>query len=60
MVKLQKKDLVLLEGGGIDDSTICGFGAGLTFAAFFFGGPILGLYTASKAIGACAIALAFE
>ena len=60
METLQKQDLVQLEGGGLDDSTICGFAAGLTFAAFFFGGPVLGLYATSKAIGVCAIALAVE
>lgn len=60
MNTLQKEDLVQLEGGGIDDATICGFVSGLTFAAFFFGGPILGLYATSKAIGTCAIALAVD
>jgi len=60
MEAMQKEEMVALEGGGPDDATICGLGAGLTFAAFFFGGPILGLYTISKAIGACTIALAVE
>ncbi len=60
MEVLQKEEMARLEGGGPDDATICGIGTGLTFAAFFFGGPIIGIYTASKAIGACAIALAVE
>jgi hypothetical protein len=57
---MRRDEMDQLEGGGMDDATICGFAAGLTFAAFFFGGPVLGLYTTSKAIGACAIALALH
>ena len=60
MEALKKKDLVQLEGGGLDDATICGIATGLTFAAFFFGGPILGIYTLSKAFGTCAVALAVD
>lgn len=60
MVAMQQVEMVQMAGGGPDDATICGIGAGLTFAAFFFGGPILGIYTISKAIGACAIALAVD
>lgn len=60
MEALTREKMVQLEGGGIDGATICGFGAGLTFAAYFFGGPILGIYVTSKAIGACAIALAVD
>ncbi len=60
MESLKKENLVQLEGGWFDDGSICGFATGLTFAAFFFGGPILGIYAASKAIGVCAIALAVD
>ena len=59
MKTLRKNEMVQLEGGEIpDDATICGLATGATFAAFFFGGPIIGIYTLSKAIGACSIALA--
>ena len=57
---MRQEEMARITGGGIDDATICGFAGGLTFAAFFFGGPILGTYTLSKAIGACAIALAVD
>ena len=60
MKVMEKEEMVQVEGGGIDDATICGFVTGLTFAAFLFGGPILGFYTTSKAIGTCAIALAVD
>lgn len=60
MDTLTKDEMLQLVGGVQDDATICGLAAGLTFAAFFFGGPILGIYTTSKAIGACAIALAVD
>jgi hypothetical protein len=60
MVALEKQEMVRLEGGELDDLTICGIASGLTFTAFFFGGPILGIYTLSKAIGTCAIALAVD
>lgn len=60
MESLDKQNLVQLEGGGIDDESICGVVTGLTFAAFVFGGPILGIYTASKAFGVCAIALSVD
>ncbi len=55
MEPLERKDLVQLEGGG--PGTVCGISSGLAFGAYFFS-PLLGLYLTSKAIGACAIAIA--
>ena len=55
METLEKQDLVQLEGGG--PGTVCGIAAGVTFAAYFFS-PLFGIYLTSKAVGACAIAIA--
>ena len=52
MQKMQKQELVRLEGGG--PGVACGIAMGITVGTTIFN-PLLGLYLLSKAIGVCAI-----